>query len=74
MEGVKLAGGGHFSKFSQSGGVLIKWPTRKITIILKEVEELMIPPDAVTQKLDGMVDNVPPDKGCEVLDRKLSHE
>ena len=30
---------------------------------LKEEEELMIPPDGVKQKLDGVVDSVPPDKG-----------
>ena len=34
----------------------------------------MIPPDSIKQKLDGVVDSVPPNKGCEVLDRKLNHE
>ena len=34
----------------------------------------MIPPDGVEQKLDGVVDSVPPDKGCEMFDGKLTHE
>ena len=34
----------------------------------------MIPPDGVKWELDGMVDSVPPDKGCQVLDRDLSFE
>ena len=34
---------------------------------------VMIPPDGVKQKLDGVVDSAPPDKGCEVLDVKLTH-
>ena len=34
----------------------------------------MIPPDGFRQKLDGVVDSVPPDKGCEVLDGELTHE
>ena len=41
---------------------------------LKELKELMIPPDGVKQKLDGVVDSVPPDKGCEVLDGELTYE
>ena len=41
---------------------------------LKEVEELMIPPDIVKWKLDGVVDSVPPDKACQVLDGELTHE
>ena len=41
---------------------------------LKEVEELMIPPGGVKRHLDGWVHSVPPDKGCEVLDRELTHE
>ena len=53
--------------------MVIKWPTGNIATTLKEVEELMIPPDCVTQKLDGVVDSVPPDKG-EMLDEELSHE
>ena len=42
---VELAGGGYFPRFSLSGGVVIKRPTRKIPITLKEVEELVTPPD-----------------------------
>ena len=41
---------------------------------LKEVEELMIPSGGVRQKLDGVVDSFPPDKGCEMLDGELTHE
>ena len=33
----------------------------------------MIPPDGVEQRLDGVVDSIPPDKGCEVLDGELTH-
>ena len=33
-----------------------------------EVEELMIPPDGVKLKFDGVVDSGPSDKGCGVLD------
>ena len=52
---------------------MIKVPTGKIATALKKVEEL-IPPDGVKRKLDGVVDSVPPDKGCEVLDGGLTHE
>ena len=45
-----------------------KWRGGKFARTLKEIEELMIPPDGAKQKLDGVVDSVPPDKGCEVLD------
>jgi len=31
----------------------------------------MIPSDGFEQKLDGVVDSVPPNKGCEVLDGEL---
>ena len=41
---------------------------------MKEVEEFMIPPDAVMWKLDRVVDSVPTDKDCEVLDGELIHE
>ena len=34
----------------------------------------MIPPDGVKQELDGVVDNLPPDKGYEVLDGELTEE
>ena len=54
--------------------MVIKQPTGKIATTLKEVEELMIQPDSVKRKLDGVIDSVPPDKGCEVLDRELTHE
>ena len=41
---------------------------------MKEVEELMIPPDGVKGKLNGMLGCVPPDKRCELLDGELTHE
>ena len=41
---------------------------------LKEVKELIIPPDGVKQKLNGVVDSVPPDKGCEVLEGEFTHD
>ena len=44
--------------------------TGKSATTLKEVEELMIPQDAFKQKLDGVVDSVPLEKGCEVLHRE----
>ena len=34
----------------------------------------MIPTDGAKQKLDGVVDSLPPDKGCEVPDGELTHE
>ena len=34
----------------------------------------MIPPDGIKRKLDGDVDSVPPEKGCEVLDGELIHQ
>ena len=34
----------------------------------------MILPDCIKQKLDGMADSVPPEKGCDVLDEGLTHE
>ena len=34
----------------------------------------MIPPDDVKRKLDGVVESVPPDKSCEVLDGELTHK
>ena len=37
-------------------------------------DELIIPPDGVKRKLDGVVDSVPPNKGCEVLYGELTHE
>ena len=40
---------------------------------LKELEELLIPTDSFKQKLDGVVDSAPPDKGYEVLVGKLTH-
>ena len=54
--------------------MVIKRPTGKIATTLKEVEELMIPPDGVKRKLDRVVNSVPLDKGCEVLDGELTHE
>ena len=41
---------------------------------LKKFEEVMIPPDGVKRKLDGVVNNVPPDEGYEVLDGELTKE
>ena len=41
---------------------------------LFQVEKFTIPPDSVKGKLDGVVDGLPPDKGCEVLDGELTHE
>ena len=46
----------------------------KIAKTLKEVEECMIPPDGVKQKLDGVEGSVPPDEGCEVLDGELTYQ
>ena len=34
----------------------------------------MIPPDGAKRKLDGVVDKVPADKCCEVLDGDLTQE
>ena len=45
-----------------------------IATTMKEVEELVIPPDCIKRKLGGVVDFVPPEKGCEVLDGQLTHE
>ena len=41
---------------------------REISTTLKEVEEWMIPSDGIKLKLDGLVDSVPSDKGCAVLE------
>lgn len=46
----------------------------KIAATLKVVEEIIIPQDGVKRKLDGVVNSVSPDKGCEVLDAKLIQE
>ena len=54
--------------------MVIKRHTGKIPTILKEVEELMIVLDGVKRRLDGVVDSVPPDKGCEVLNEELTHK
>ena len=54
--------------------MVIKRPTGKIAKTLKEVEELMTPPDGVKCEFDRVVDSVPPDKGCEVLDGELTHK
>ena len=34
----------------------------------------MIPPDCAKRKLGGVLDSVPPEKGCEVLDGELTHK
>ena len=47
---------------------------REIAAALKEVEELMIPQDGAMPNLGAMVVCVSPNKGCEVLDGKLTHE
>ena len=54
--------------------MVIKRANGKIAATLKEVEELMILPDGVGQRLDEVVDRVPPDKSCEVLDGELTHK
>ena len=41
---------------------------------LKKLEEVMIPPDGVKQKLDGNVDSVPSDERYELLDGQLTEE
>jgi len=43
--GVELTGGEYFSRFSYSGGVVIKLPIGKITATLREEEELVIQPE-----------------------------
>jgi len=40
----------------------------------EENRRVDITPDGVKRKLDGMVERVLPDKGCEVLDGELTHE
>ena len=47
--GSDLAGAGYFSRLSESGGVIIKWPTGKIATTLKEVEELMMSSDGLVK-------------------------
>ena len=54
--------------------MVIKWPIREIATTIEEVGELMILSDGVKRKLYGVVDSVPPDKSCEVLDGELTHE
>ena len=46
----------------------------KIAKTLNEVEDFMIPLDGVKQKLDGVVDSVPPDKDSEEFNGELIHE
>ena len=41
---------------------------------LKKLEEVMIPPDGIKQKLDGKVDRVPSDESYESLDGQLTEE
>ena len=41
---------------------------------LKKLEEVMTPPDGVKRKLDGVVDNITPDEGYELLDGELTEE
>ena len=41
---------------------------------LKKLEEVMIPPNGVKQKLDGNVDSVPSDERYELLDGQLTEE
>lgn len=34
----------------------------------------MIPPDGVKRKIrDEVIDGIPPDEGCEILDEEYSH-
>ena len=53
---------------------MINWPTGKISTILKELEEIMIPTDGAMWNLDDVVDSVPPDEGCEVLGGEVNNE
>ena len=42
---------------------------------LKKFEEVMIPPDGAKRKLlDEVIDGMPPDEGCEVLDGEYTHD
>ena len=41
---------------------------------LKKLEEVMIPPEGVKRKLDGVDDNVSPNEGYKVLDGELTEE
>ena len=52
--------------------IQLRFPRSSST--LNEVEEVMIPTDCVKRKLDGVVDSVLFDKGCEVFDRELTHD
>ena len=52
--------------------MVIKRPIWKMATTLKDVGELMIPPDGVRKKLDGVVDSVSSYRGCEVLDGELT--
>ena len=54
--------------------MVIKESTGKIATTLKEKEELMTPPNGLKRILDGVVDSIPPSKGCEVLDGESTHE
>ena len=46
----------------------------EIATTLKEVGEVMTPPDGVKGKLDGIIDSIPTDKACEVLDGEVTDE
>jgi len=52
--------------------VIIESPTGEIPKSPKETEEVMSPKDGVKWKVNGVVDSVPPDEGCEVLGGELS--
>lgn len=41
---------------------------------LKKLEELIIPPDSVKRKLNGVTEGVPPDKGEEMLGGEVTDE
>ena len=47
------------------------WETRNNPEGSRRVDD---PTDGVERKLDVVVDRVPPDKGCELLDKKLTNE
>ena len=51
-------------------GVIDKWFTGKISTNLREMEEVINP----TEGVKGVVDRVPPDEGCEVLDGEVIYE
>ena len=70
------------SKLWRQPGLGLGWNERIHSVLLSKphpttlnkLQEVMIPPDGIKQKLDRVVDDVPPDEGCEVLDGELTEE